>query len=143
MKTYFKTSLIVFVILLFSFTSVFSQNKIVVAKERNPKDNKVVVVKNKKYHVKKIKVYHPCWAPQVNYHRRWVYFPRHNFYWDNFRNVYVVRNGTIWVVSKTVPSEVKNVDLSKEKSVELSEDTDEQDTIQDKNPEHQKEFKVE
>jgi len=142
MKTAFKTSSILLFVLLLSFSSVLSQNKVVVVKDKSPKGNKVVVVK-KNHHVKKVKVYHPHWAPRANYHRRWVYFPRYNFYWDNFRNVYVVRTGTIWVVSKTVPAEVKTVDLSKEKSVELSEDADEQDSIQDKNPEHQKEFKVE
>ena len=141
MKTAIKASIVVFVILIFSFTNVLSQNKLVV-KEKSPK-GKVVVVKQKNHHVKKVKVYHPRWAPRADFHRRWVYFPRHNFYWDNHRNVYVVRTGTVWVVSKRVSKELENVDLSKEKSVELSEETDEQDSIQEKNAVHQNEYKVE
>ena len=142
MRTTVKASIIVFVIFTLSITSVLSQNRAAVAKARNYKE-KVVVVKNKKYHVKKTRVYHPCWAPKANFHRRWVYFPKYNFYWDNYRNVYVIRNKTVWVVSKTVPTEIKYVDLSKEKSVELSDENDEQDSIQDKNTEHQNEYKIE
>ncbi len=142
MNSQIKTIIITSAIIMLSAATCLSQNKVVV-KERNPRGNKVVVVKNKNHHVKKVKVYNPRWAPRANYHRRWVYFPRYNFYWDNYRNVYVVRTGTVWVVSKDVPSEAKSVDLSKEKSVELSEDTDEQDSIQDKNSEHLKEFKAE
>lgn len=141
MRTTLKTLIIAFSILLFTFSNALSQNKVVV-KESNPK-GKVVVVKHKNHRVKKVKVYSPRWSQKAKFHRRWVYFPRHNFYWDNHRNVYVVRTGTVWVVSKNVPSELKNVDLSKEKSVELSEDTDEQDSVQEKNEEHQKEFKIE
>lgn len=142
MNSAIKTTIITSAILMLSAATCLSQNKVVV-KERNPKGSKVVVVKNKNHHVKKVKVYHPHWAPRANFHRRWVYFPRYNFYWDNYRNVYVVRNGAVWVISKTAPSEVKNVDLSKENNVELGEDTDEQDSVQVKNAEHQKEFKVE
>ncbi len=134
MKTFFKTSIIAFAILQFSFTIALSQNKVVV-KDKNP-NGKVVVVKNKNKHVKNVKVYSPRWSHKAKFHRRWVYFPRHNFYWDNHRNVYIVRTGTVWVVSKSVPNELAKVDLSKEKYVELSEDTDEQDSIQVKNAEH-------
>ncbi len=141
MKTTVKTLFVALVVLLLSFTNVLSQNKVVV-KEKNPK-GKVVVVKHKNHKVKKVKVYRPRWSPRADFHRRWVYFPRHNFYWDNHRNVYVVRTGTVWVVSKRVPKELENIDLSKEKSVELSEETDEQDSIQEKNAEHQNEYKIE
>jgi hypothetical protein len=139
MKTAVRTLSVAFVFLFLSFTNVVSQNKVVV-KENSPKGN-VVVVKHKN-HVKKVKVYHPRWS-HVKFHRRWVYFPSHNFYWDNHRNVYVIRTGTVWVVSKSLPNELKKVDLSKEKCIELSEDADEQDSIQEKNEEHLKQYKGE
>ena len=141
MKTISKTSFFTLVILLMTFSIAFTQNKVVVVKEKHQK-GKVVVVKNNKHHVGKVKVYHPRWAPRANFKHRWVYFPHHNFYWDNFRNVYVVRTGTIWVASETAPKELEKVDLSKEKSVELSEENDTLSTIQDKNNEHQTEYKA-
>ncbi len=141
MKTLSKTSIIFLFCIFIAITSAYGQNKVVVAKEKHPR-NKVVVVKGNKHHIGKVKVYHPHWAPRANFKHRWVYFPRHNFYWDNFRNVYVIRTGTIWVTSKTTPKEIENIDLSKEKSIELSEEYDTQEAIQDKNEEHQTEYKV-
>ena len=141
MKTLKKTSLISLFIIFIGLTNAFAQNKVMVVKEKNPR-NKVVVVKNKNHHFKKVKVYHPHWSSRSSFRHRWVYFPRYNFYWDNFRNVYVVRTGTIWVTSETAPKEVEKVDLSKEKSIELSEANDTQETIQDKNEVHQTEYKV-
>lgn len=141
MKTAVRVLSVAFAFLFLSFTNVVSQNKVVV-KENSPKGN-VVVVKHKKQHVKKVKIYHPRWSHNVKFHRRWVYFPSHNFYWDNHRNVYVIRTGTVWVVSKSLPNELKKVDLSKEKCVELSDETDEQDSIQEKNVEHLKQYKGE
>ncbi len=140
MKTFRRTSFISLLILFIGLTSTFAQNTVV--KERRSR-NKIVVVKNKNHRVRKAVVYHPHWAPRVSYSHRWVYFPRHNFYWDNLRNVYVIRTSTVWVTTETTPKEVEKVDLSKEKQIELSEENDLQDSIQDKNSEHQKEYKVE
>ena len=141
MKTLSKTAIIFLFSIFIAITSTYGQNKVVVVKEKHPK-NKVVVVKSKKHHVGKVKVYRPHWAPRASFMNRWVYFPRHNFYWDNFRNVYVIRTGTVWVTSKTAPKEVETVDLSKEKSIEMSEENDTQEAIQDRNDEHQAEYKV-
>src|SRR5687768_8985619 len=58
---------------------------------RGPK--KVVVVKRSPYRPKKLVVYHPVWGPKFAIHRRWVFFPRYNFYWDNWRNSYMFWNG--------------------------------------------------
>ena len=140
MKTISKISFISLVVLLMALTSTFAQSKVVVREKHQ--GNKVVVVKNKNHHVRKAVVYHPRWAPRASFKHRWVYFPRHNFYWDNFRNVYVIRTGTIWVTSETAPKEVEKVDLSKEKQIELGEENDSQESIQDKNDEHQTEYKV-
>jgi hypothetical protein len=119
-----------------------AQRKTVVVKEKHP--NRKVVVVNKRHGLfRRTAVYHPFWAPKISYGSRWVYFPRYNFYWDNYRNVYVIRTGIVWVTSTNTPKEVETVDLSKEKSVELSKSNDTKDTIQEANEEHQKVYKVE
>jgi len=141
MKTLKRTSFISLIILFIGLTNAVAQNKVVVVKEKHPK-NKVVVVKSKKHRVGKAKVYRPRWALRASFKHRWVYFPRHNFYWDNFRNVYVIRTGTVWVTSENAPKEVETVDLSKEECIELNEENDTQETIQDRNDEHQTEYKV-
>lgn len=114
-----------------------AQPKGLVVKER--RHDKVVVVKNRHRAV----VYHPRWAPRVRFYHRWVFFPRYNFYWDNFHSVFVIRTGAVWVTSTTTPKEVENVDLSKAKKVELSEENDAKDSIQDKNDDHQKTYRAE
>jgi hypothetical protein len=87
------------------------------------------VVKRSIYRPKTIVVYHPNWAPKRNYNRRWVYFPGHNFYWDNWRQVYVYRNGNVWISKPTPPSFIININLSTEKHYELKEDDDDTDDI--------------
>lgn len=138
MKTLRKRLFVSLLILFIGLANALAQSKVIV-KEKAPR-GKVVVVKNKNHHFRKAKVYHPHWAPKLSFRHRWVYFPRYNFYWDNFRNIYVIRTGTIWVTSETAPKEVEKLDLSKEKSIELSEENDTQESIQDKNGEHQKEY---
>jgi hypothetical protein len=139
MKPIKKSSILSLIILLVALTNALAQNKVVV-KEKQPR-NKVVVVKNKNHHIRKARVYHPHWAPRAGYMHRWIYFPRHNFYWDNFRNVYLIRTGTVWVISKTTPKEIEKVELSKEKKVELGEENDSLDSIEVKNDDHQKIYK--
>jgi len=119
-----------------------AQNKEQDVRVRNP-NRKVVVIKKRHNLFRRKVVYHPFWGPRVTFTRRWVYFPRYNFYWDNFRNVYVIRTGAVWVTSTNTPQEVENVDLSKEKNIELSKDNDSKDSIQVKNEDHQKVYRVE
>ena len=92
--------------------------------------------------LKKTKIYHPVWGPKFTFRNRWIYFPRYNFYWDNIRNVYIVKRGNIWVVLKSKPKEVETVDLVTEKIVELNDEENKTDVIQEKNSEHQKKYKV-
>jgi hypothetical protein len=97
----------------------------------------VVVKKTGPHRVKRV-VYRPRWARKRVFHHRWVYFPRYNLYWDNVREVYVYKRGTVWVTSVKEPEVIVNVDLEKEKQIELSEDNDALDEVYLKNDEHQK-----
>lgn len=98
--------------------------------------NRVVVVKRSVYRPAKVVVYHPAWHPAYTYHRRWVYFPRYNFYWDNWRNQYVYYSGNAWIAGPTAPPAIVNVDLSKEKITELREDEDDNDDVYHMNDTH-------
>jgi hypothetical protein len=86
-------------------------------------------VKRSVYRPTTIVVYHPNWAPKRNYNRRWVYFPGHNFYWDNWRQIYVYRNGNVWISNPNPPSFIININLGAEKHYELKEDDDDTDDI--------------
>jgi hypothetical protein len=138
MKTIQK---IAFLFLLLNVFSLNAQKKVIVKKGHHHHNKKVVVVKNGPHHPHK--VYHPVWGPKRAFVRRWVFFPRYNFYWDNFNNVYVYRMGAIWVAKPTPPPVIINIDLSKEKSYELKETDDDVDPIQDKNDEHTQQYKAE
>ncbi|MBA2611683.1 MAG: hypothetical protein H0U95_06925 [Bacteroidetes bacterium] len=102
---------------------------------------KVVVVKRSSYRPAKIVVYHPYWRPKYAYNRRWVYFPRYNFYWDNWRNHYVYYNNNVWVSQPTAPPVIVNVNLENEKSVELNETDDDVDDVYQNNSKHKEEIK--
>lgn len=130
--------IIVFLLIAFNKPANSQGNR---SNERHP-NGKVVVVKSKNHHFRRARVYHPHWAPRVSYRHRWVYFPRYNFYWDNFRNVYVFRTGTIWVTSTNAPQEVEKVDLSSVKKVELNENNDSKNAIQNNNDEHKSVYKI-
>lgn len=104
---------------------------------------KVVVVKRSPFRPKKVIVYHPVWAPALSIHRRWVFFPRYNFYWDNWRGVYVFRSGAVWVAQPSPPPVIVNVNLQNEKHYELKENNDDTDDIYKSNEEHAKEYKPE
>ena len=141
MKSIRRVAILVVILLSIATLNLIAQNNKVIVKERHP--NRKVVVVNKRHGLfRRTVVYHPFWAPRVSYRSRWIYFPRYNFYWDNFQNVYVIRTGVVWVTTITTPKEVEKVDLSKEKSVELSRENDPKDSIQDMNEEHQKVYKV-
>jgi len=99
--------------------------------------NKVVVVKRSRFRPAKVVVYHP---PAYAYHRRWVYFPGYNLYWDNWRNHYVFWNGSVWLSQPTAPPVIVNVNLEKEKSSELKETDDDEDDIYKSNEAHKNEY---
>ena|ERR1700752_5014069 len=112
----------------------------VVAKPYRHKPATAVVIRSK-YRPAKIIVYHPYWGPKYSFHRRWVYFPRYNFYWDNWRQCYFFWNGVIWVNQVTPPPVVVNVNLEKEKHHELKENEDDVDDVYQTNDSHKSEFK--
>lgn len=155
MKTFKFSRLIIAVLLLFSFSTINAQRghgggkghghghphaKVVVKKPHHAK--KVVVVRSK-YRPHNVVVFHPYWAPAKSCHRRWVFFPGHNFYWDNWRNVYFFWNGTIWVSQPKPPAVIVNINLEKEKHYELKETEDDLDDIYQLNKSHKTEYKPE
>ncbi|MEO6303554.1 MAG: hypothetical protein ABIP51_10300, partial [Bacteroidia bacterium] len=71
----------------------------------------------------------PHWRPNYAYNRRWVFFPKYNLYWDNWRNHYVYLNGVVWVSQPTPPPVIVNVNLADEPNQELSEDKDDVDDV--------------
>lgn len=103
--------------------------------------NHVVVVKRSNYRPHKVVVYHPHWRPKYAYNRRWVFFPKYNLYWDNWRNHYVFYNGTVWLSQPTAPPVIVNVNLENEKNVELKEDEDDVDDVYNSNTKHKEEIK--
>jgi hypothetical protein len=100
-----------------------------------------VVAKRSIYRPHKVIVYHPYWRPKYAYNRRWVYFPKYNLYWDNWRNHYVFWNGTIWLSQATAPPVIVNVNLENEKNVELKEDEDDVDDVYKDNTKHKEDVK--
>lgn len=139
MKTTTIISFIILVTFSLALNEVFAQNKPVVLKEKNPNDNFILV--RKKHGIVRRKVqYHPTWAPKISFTNRWVYFPRYNFYWDNYRNVYVYWSGKVWIAKSLAPKETESVDLSLESKVELCEENDKLDSIQIYNENHQNNF---
>ena len=93
------------------------------------------------YRPAKIVVYHPHWHVKHAFNRRWVYFPKYNFYWDNWRNHYRFWNGTVWISQAAAPPTVVNVNLATEKHYELKESDDDDDEITSANESHKSEYK--
>ncbi len=123
---------LIILVLLFTGADFFAQK--VVVKERGGRHRghrhaKVVVVKRSPYRPAKVVVYHPYWRPAYTYHRRWVFFPKYNIYWDNWRNHYVFLNGTVWVSQPAPPPVIVNVNLADEPNQELGEDKDDVDDV--------------
>lgn len=106
-------------------------------------NKKVVVVKRSHYHPHRVVVYHPHWRPAYSCQRRWVYFPNRNMYWDNWRNHYVFYNGTVWVSQANVPTTIVNINLEKERTVELKDTDDDIDDIYASNDQHKVDYKNE
>ncbi len=108
--------------------------------ERRARPTRVIV--RSPYRPAKVVVYYPHWRPHYGYHRRWVYFPRYNFYWDNWRQGYYYLNGPTWVFNTTPPPVIVNVNLEKEPNYELKENQDDVDDVYRTNDDHIKEFKT-
>lgn len=102
-----------------------------------------VVVKRSPFRPAKVIVYHPHWGPKHAIHRRWVFFPKYNLYWDNWRNHYYFYNGTLWISQPTPPPVIVNVNLDNEKHYELKEDEDDVDDVYKGNDTHKTEYKPE
>jgi hypothetical protein len=112
---------------------------VVIQNNRHP--NKVIV--RSVYRPNRIIVYHPYWGMKRNFNRRWVYFPRYNFYWDNWRNCYVYRNGNVWITNTVPPPVIVNINIDNEKHYELKEHDDDEDDVYKSNDTHQTEYKPE
>ena len=143
MKTV-KLILLVFISLVYS-REISAQKKGHVANhhQNHPHRHHPKIVKRSPYHPNKIVVYHPHWHKDFSYNRRWVYFPKYNLYWDNWRNHYVFLNGNIWVSQPQAPAFIINLKLNQEKNIELKEDMDDVDDIYKDNTKHQEENKPE
>lgn len=102
-----------------------------------------VIVKPSPFRPAKVVVYRPMWGPKHYIHRRWVYFPKYNMYWDNWRNHYVFWNGTIWFSQPSPPPIIVNVNLENEKHYELKEAEDDTDDVYQSNDNHKTEYKPE
>lgn len=98
-------------------------------------------MKRNPYRPHRVVVYRPYWKPHSGFHRRWVFFPKYNVYWDNWGGYYVFWNGRAWISQTAVPPVMINVNLSKERVKELKEDEDNTDDIYRSNDEHKKEEK--
>ncbi len=118
-----------------------SRTKVIV--HNNKRGHKKTVIYKSNYRPKHIIIYHPHWAAKRNYNRRWVYFPRHNFYWDNWRQGYYYKNELTWVFNTTPPPIIVNVNIEKETNYELNENEDDVDDVYKINEVHQSELKPE
>lgn len=102
-----------------------------------------VIVKPSPFRPAKVVVYRPVWGPKYYIHRRWVYFPKYNIYWDNWRNHYVFWNGSIWFSQPSPPPVIVNINLENEKHYELKEADDDTDDVYKGNDTHKTEYKPE
>lgn len=135
-----KTILVV-IMLVLVFHSFAQRGRPHHQKHPHHPNKKVVVVKRSPYRPAKVIVYHPYWRPKFAYNRRWVYFPKYNMYWDNWRNHYVFWNGIVWISQSETPPIIVNVPLEKEKHQELKESDDDTDDIYKDNNQHKEEIK--
>jgi fatty acid desaturase len=85
----------------------------------------------------KVVVFYPKWRPKHAYHRRWIYFPKYNVYFDNWRGHYVYRNGSVWASQSVPPPTLINVNLADVPHRELNPEDDDYDDIYMDNLNHQ------
>lgn len=82
----------------------------------------------------------PHWAKAHGYRAktRYVYFPQHNFYYDNSKGAYIYLSGKNWEVSAQIPNLFKNIDLSAAIKVDIDLESDDP---QKHNADHRKKYK--
>jgi len=80
--------------------------------------------------------YRPKWHPRHQFERRWVYFPRYNMYWDNYREVYVYSHYGRWVAYPEPPRIAINADLTSERFFELGVELDTRNDVFSLNARH-------
>ena len=129
------------ILMILGTTSAMAQKKGKGHRHRGP--HRVAVVKRSPFRPARVVVYRPFWGPKYKIHRRWVYFPKYNIYWDNWRNHYVFWNAGLWVSQPTAPPVIVNVNLENEKHYELKEDDDDTDDVYKGNDSHKSEYKPE
>ena len=133
-----KLALLIIFFVFMSETS-FSQRH---ERHSRHRGKRVVVVKHSRYRPRRVVAFRPAWHPTWTCQRRWVYFPRYNFYWDNWRNHYMVYSGTVWVSQTAPPPSAANMNLANEKYYELNEADDDNDEIAVANSEHKETYKA-
>lgn len=141
MKAFIKTGIITLLLVILQTNYSLAQKK----GHHHPHANKKVVVVHKgpkKVYKHRRHVYHPHWGPKIAFHRRWVFFPRYNFYWDNYNNFYVYRANGVWINSVNPPPVIVNVNISDEKKYELDEPNDSVSDVQKNNDEHLKNYPI-
>jgi hypothetical protein len=145
-NTSFTIILLLCTFQLIQFDSLAQMKKVVIVKQTNHpkhhKNNHVKVIKKSKFRPVKSSVFHPHWAKNKNFNRRWVYFPKYNCYWDNWRNVYFYKEKSKWLYSSTTPAVLIQIELEKEKYYELKDTEDEIDEIYINNETHSSEYNM-
>jgi hypothetical protein len=81
-------------------------------------------------HVVVVKRIPPPWAPKMVLKRRWLYYPKYNFYYDCIHVKYIYLQNSVWVRANTLPPAIIQINLNNEKHIELDDD----DTVE--NPEY-------
>lgn len=98
---------IVLIVLLFSLSLMSKaqknhgkQNKPGFAKthhKQSPDGKNYIVVKSTK------RKGPPPWAPANGYRHRYIYFPAHHCYYDNYSGIYIYLKNKVWVTSLNIP----------------------------------------
>lgn len=101
-----------------------------------PRRNVVIVERPRRvyrspYRPNRVVVYPPVWNPGYTCYRRWVFFPRYNLYWDNWRGMYVYPSGNVWISNPMLPPALININIQNEQHYELQENADDIDEIYD------------
>ncbi len=132
-KTFFSLLLLLFLINANSFAQGKHGNKgnKDFNKKGNIKYNNKARIHYKKsvYRPVKIGNYRPAWAHNHYYNRRWIYFPSHHFYYDNWRNVYFYQTNIGWRYGPVLPATFVIINIENEKHYELPEKEDDIDLI--------------
>lgn len=134
MKKLLKIS--IFIYFSFALNIAFAQRGHHQKNGHHGRPNKVVVVKRSKYRPHKARIFHPHWGPNYAYRNRWIFFPKYNLYWDNWRNEYVYINNGLWISRPVAPPIILNINLDKEEQNELDSNNDDIDDVYHYNNQH-------